>query len=83
MAVSQTLVKPFDVRYHGHSEDGETEKAFAFMVTKVDDGEHYSGAVWCDDEDNNLGLSSGWNSRTQIGRGGPGYDASWSPFEEA
>lgn len=78
---SQSLVEPFYVRYHGHSKDGQTLKAFAFLVTKVDPGEHYSGAVWCDDTDNDLGMGPGWNSQSQIGRGGPGSNASWSPFE--
>ena len=78
---SQTLVNPFYVRFHAVTDDGATEKAFAFLVTKIDEGEHYSGAVWCDDTDNDAGLDTGWNSRVQIGRGGPGQNVSWSPFD--
>jgi hypothetical protein len=48
-----------------------TLKAFAFMVTHEDDGEHLSGAVWCADQDNDAGLAPGWNDRSMIGRGGP------------
>jgi hypothetical protein len=79
---SQTLVEPFYVKFHSNSvENPDTLKAFAFLVTKVDDGEHYSGAVWCDDQDNDAGLAPGWNERSQIGKGGPGSNVSWSPFE--
>lgn len=78
---SQSLVDPFYARFHTVEEDG-TQKAFAFLVTKVDEGEHYSGAVWCDDPDNSAGLTAGaWNSRVQIGKGGPGQNVSWSDFE--
>jgi hypothetical protein len=77
----QNLVKPTFVKFH----DG-TGKAFLFLVTKEDDGQHLSGAVWCDDNDNGAGLSEGWNSRVQIGRNDdtlpiPG-GASWSPFTD-
>jgi hypothetical protein len=78
---SQAIVNPFYVRFHSAAADG-TPKAFVFLVTKVDDGEHYSGAVWCDDEDQDAGLSRGWNSRDRIGRGGPGSNVSWSPFDD-
>jgi len=78
---SQALVDPFYVRFHSTAENPETLKAFAFLVTHVDADEHYSGAVWCDDTDNTAGLSEGWNSRDMIGRGGPGKNVSWSPFE--
>ena len=76
--ISQTLIDPYYVRFH----DGNG-KAFAFLVTKEDANESLSGAVWCDDQDNAAGLSTGWNSRVQIGRGDPGKGASWSPFGEA
>ena len=80
---SQALVDPFYVRFHSHREnDPDTLLSFAFLVTKEDDGEHLSGAVWCDDEDNAAGLGPGWNGRTQIGKGGPGSNVSWSPFED-
>lgn len=73
--ISQTLVEPRFVKFHdGHG------KAFLFLVTKEDDGEHLSGAVWCDDTDNAAGLTEGWNARVQIGRGDPDKGASWSPF---
>jgi len=80
--ISQTLIVPRFVKFH----DGGG-KSFVFLVTKEDpsaDGSlnEYSGAVWCDDEDNAAGLSQGWNARTQIGRGDPGKGASWSPFQE-
>ncbi len=75
---SQTLQYPEFVRFH----DGEG-KAFVFMVTKEDAGEHLSGAVWCDDPDNAAGLTEGqWNARVQIGRGGPDAGASWSHFDD-
>ncbi len=78
---SQNLVEPFYVRFHSNSkENPETLKAYAFLVTKVDDNEEYSGAVWCDDQDNDAGLSVGWNGRNQIGKGGPGSNVSWSEF---
>lgn len=74
--ISQKLVDPFYVQLN----DGKG-KAFVFLVTKVDDGEHYSGTVWCDDADNELGLSAGtWTPQVQIGRGGPDSGASWSPI---
>ena len=75
MPESQSLSAPQFVKFH----DGEG-KAFAFLVTKVDDGEHFSGAVWCDDTENVAGLSEGWNARVQIGKGGPESGASWSSF---
>jgi hypothetical protein len=82
MSESQSLIDPFYVRFHSHAEGDETTlKAYAFLVTKVDENEEYSGAVWCDDQDNAAGLSVGWNSRAKIGRGGPGSNVSWSPFD--
>lgn len=79
MSESQTLLPdgPKFVKFH----DG-AGKSFVFLVTKEDDGEHLSGAVWCDDLDNAAGLSEGWNARTQIGRGDVSKGASWSPFGE-
>ena len=80
---SQKLVQPFFVQFNSHSlENPETLKAYAFQVFKVDDGEHYSGAVWCADTDNAAGLAPGWNERDQIGRGAPGDNVSWSPLED-
>jgi hypothetical protein len=79
MSNSQVLIPtgPEFVKFH----DG-AGKAFVFLVTKEDEGEHFSGAVWCDDEDNAAGLAEGqWNSRVQVGRGGPDKGVSWSPFE--
>lgn len=74
--ISQTLVQPFFVQLH----DG-AGKAFVFEVHKVDEGEHYSGCVWCDDQDNELGYTAGsWNSVQQIGRGDGSKGASWSPI---
>ena len=77
MAESQSLANPRFVRFH----DG-AGKSFLFLVTKEDDGEHLSGAVWCDDPDNQAGLTEGqWNARVQIGRGDIDKRASWSPFD--
>lgn len=79
---SQSLVQPFFVQFNSTSkEDDTTLKAFAFQVFKVDDDEHYSGAVWCADLDNNAGLAPGWNERSQIGKGKPGDNVSWSPLD--
>ena len=75
--ISQTLIVPRFVKFH----DGGG-KAFLFLVTKEDDNEHLSGAIWCDDNDNEAGLAPGWNGRVQIGRGDAGKGASWSPFPE-
>lgn len=81
--MSQVLLEggPRWVKFH----DGGG-KAFAMLVTKEDEGEHVSGTVWCDDANNDAGLSEGqWNSRTQIGRNDDSLDvpagASWSPWE--
>ena len=77
MAESQQLSYPRFVKFH----DG-AGKAFLFLVTKEDEGEHLSGIVWCDDPDNNAGLTEGqWNARVQIGRGDPSKGASWSNFD--
>lgn len=73
--ISQTLVSPYYVKLH----DGQG-KAFAFLVTKEDEGEHLSGTAWVDDTDNALGLSEGWAAMRQIGRGDASKGASWSPF---
>lgn len=76
---SQTLVQPFYVQFNSHSKDDPaTLKAYAFLVTKIDEEEHYSGAVWCADQDNAAGLSVGWNQRDKIGHGAPGANVSWS-----
>lgn len=78
---SQSLVHPKFVKFH----DGEG-KSFVMLVTKEDDGQHLSGAVWCDDNDNAAGLSEGWNPRVQIGRNDDSLEvpggASWSPFTD-
>lgn len=84
---SQTLIYPRFVRFH----DG-IGKSFLFLVTKADESEdgslnQLSGVVWCDDGDNNVGLSEGtWTPQVQVGRSDdsqplPG-GASWSPFPE-
>ena len=77
MAESQKLINPRFVKFH----DG-AGKSFCMLVTKEDADEHASGAVWCDDIDNAAGLSEGWNTRVQIGRGDASKGASWSPFTE-
>jgi hypothetical protein len=75
--MQRTFVKPHFVRFH----DGEG-KSFAMLVTHEAEGEHMSGAVWCQDTDNAAGLSEGWNVRNDIGRGDETKGASWSPFPE-
>lgn len=80
---SQMLVNPYYVRFHTTGkDDAATQKSYAFLVVHEDEGGHLSGSVLCLDQDNDAGLSVGWNERTQIGRGGPGSNVSWSPFED-
>lgn len=83
---SQILVEPYWVRFHAVTEDG-TNKAYAFLVTheEIDPNsdppkDQRWGAVWVDDEDQEAGLSGGWNSLHDIGHGGPGSNVSWSEF---
>lgn len=81
--MSQTLIEPRFVRFH----DG-TGLAFAMLVVHEDPQEEggeltqLSGYVFCNDEDNDAGLSTGINYRSMIGHGGPGMGASWSDFNE-
>jgi len=81
--MSQQLVKPYHVQFHSLADDGATQLAFPFLVVHEDEGEHLSGWVLSNDDRNTAGLSQGLNYREQIGRGGPGQNVSWSPFEEA
>ena len=81
MPESQSLTQPFWVQFNSYSKGNpDTLKAYVFLVTKVDADEHYSGAVWCADTDNEAGLSGGWNDVSKIGRGKPGDNVSWSPL---
>ena len=72
-----SIIKPEFVQFH----DG-SGKSFVMMVTHRHPDDHVSGAVWCQDADNNAGLSDGWNVRNKIGRGDESKAASWSPFPE-
>jgi hypothetical protein len=74
-------VKPYFVRFH------EAGHAYPFLVTSEGDqdpGEEdlgqVSGHVFVIDAAGSL--SVGPNTRTSIGRGGPGKDGSWSPYPE-
>jgi hypothetical protein len=81
--MSQSLVNTYFVQFHSSSKDDpNTLKAFTFMVTHDNGDGSLDGAIWCADQDNDAGLSVGWNERSSIGRGGPGQNVSWSPFEE-
>jgi hypothetical protein len=80
--MSQALVKTYFCRFHSSSkEDKSVLKAFTFMVSHDNGDGTLDGAVWCADQDNDAGLAPGWNERSGIGRGGPGQNVSWSPFE--
>lgn len=84
MSDSQALVNPYFVRFHAVSSDG-SNKAYPFQVVHEgasDSGEDQKwGWVYCDDEDQEAGLTHGLNWRADIGRGGPGSNVSWSPFD--
>lgn len=75
MSDSQRLIKePRFVQLNSNVEGSETRLAFPFLVFHVneEDGE-MSGAVWCDDDRNNVGLTAGtWNAVRGIGNGAPG-----------
>jgi hypothetical protein len=82
MPESQRLIKPRFVQFNSLADDGETNLAFLFLVVHEDEGEHLSGFVFANDPRNTTGLSDGVNYRGQIGKGGPGINASWSEIEE-
>ena len=75
--MERRFVKPRTVRFH----DG-SGKSFMFVATHEGDEEHLSGAVWCQDTNNDAGLTEGWNARNDIGRGDETKGASWSPYPE-
>jgi hypothetical protein len=80
---SQSLLNPRYVRFHTTGKDDpDTKKTYAFLVVHEDEGGHLSGSVLCLDDDNDAGLSVGWNERTQIGRGDPDKNVSWSEFPD-
>ena len=82
MPESDVSIHPYFVEFHSLADDGETQLAFPFMVVHEDEGEHLSGWVFANDPRNTAGLSDGLNWRPDIGRGGPGQNVSWSPYEE-
>lgn len=79
---SELLVPTYFVQFHSLADDGVTNLAFPFMVVHENEDEHLDGWVYAADDRNTAGLSTGANWRTNIGKGGPGQNASWSPFEE-
>jgi hypothetical protein len=80
MPESEALVNPYWVQYHSNVEGEDTGLAFPMLVVHENDGEHVDGWVLVNDERNTAGLSNGLNWRSNIGKGGPGSDASWSPM---
>lgn len=84
MPESQRLIKePRFVQYNSGVKEGDMQLAFPFQVFHVDEGEHLSGAVWCDDERNDVGLTAGtWNPVRNVGKGAPGENGSWSEIGE-
>lgn len=86
------LVLPYFVQFHAYDAESGDRRAYAFLVTtegEQDEGEtdaeQVSGFVFVNDADNAAaraaGLTSGVNGRPSIGRGGPGSNVSWSPYE--
>lgn len=84
MADSQRLIKePRFVQLNSGVDGSETKLAFPFLVFHHDEDDHLSGAVWCNDDRNNVGLVAGsWNARDNIGKGAPGDNNSWSEIGE-
>lgn len=82
--MSDVLVNPYYVQFHSTvmNEEG-TNLAFPMLVVHEGEDEHVDGWVFSHDGRNNAGLTDGANWRPNIGKGGPGLNASWSPFEEA
>ena len=66
------------VQFHSTADDGETGLAFPALVVHENANEELDLWVFCHDSRNSAGLSDGMNWRPNIGRGGPGQDASWS-----
>lgn len=79
---SEALVNPYWVQFHSTADDGETGLAFPMLVVHENEDDSRDGWVFCHDERNSAGLSDGLNWRSNIGRGGPGQDASWSYLGE-
>jgi hypothetical protein len=79
---SEALVNPYYVQFHSTAEDEEgTGLAFPFLVVHENEDEHLDGWVFAHDARNTAGLTEGVNWRENIGKGGPGMDASWSLIE--
>lgn len=81
MAESEALINPEFKQFHSTADDGNTGLAFPFLVVHQHEEERYDGWVFCHDPRNSAGLSDGLNWRDNIGKGGPGQDASWSEIE--
>lgn len=77
---SETLTpNPRYVQFNGAStEDPTKNKAFLMLVVKDHSDGSVSGAVWCADTDNQVGLSEGWNVRNNVQPGNPGQNDTWT-----
>jgi hypothetical protein len=78
MPESEPLINPVFVQFHSTVEGGEAGLAFPFLIVHQNEKDEYDGWVFCHDERNSAGLSDGLNWRSNIGKGGPGQNASWS-----
>jgi hypothetical protein len=72
------MLEPHWVQFH----DGEGN-SYPFLVTQHGADEHVGGSVLVvgEVEENEAGLSTGWNTREHIGRGDVTKGASWSPVD--
>lgn len=85
MPESQRLIKePRFVQLNsGVTDDSGTQLALPFLVFHEDEDNHLSGTVWCNDPRNDVGLTAGtWNPVSQVGKGAPGENMSWSEIGE-
>jgi hypothetical protein len=82
MPESEALVNPYFVQFHSNVEGEDTGLAFPFLVVHENADEHLDGWVFAHDARNTAGLTEGVNWRENIGKGGPGSDASWSSIPE-
>lgn len=81
---SEQLVNPYFVQFHSMAEDEDaTGLAFPMLVVHVNEDDHLDGWVFAHDARNSAGLTEGVNWRSNIGKGGPGSDASWSEIAES
>lgn len=77
MASERLSSNPRFVQFNALDADGETNKAFLMLVVKEHEDESITGSVWCDDSDNTVGLSEGWNTRRNVPLGDPGENVTW------